>query len=68
MLTIKPGPVATPMTAHMNTRKADVNAVAKAIVAAIDRKADVLYVPGIFRLIMLVVRTIPERVFKKLNL
>jgi short-subunit dehydrogenase len=68
VLTIKPGPVATPMTAHMSVRKADVNAVAKAIVAAIDRKADVLYVPGIFRLIMFVVRAIPERVFKKLNL
>ncbi|HXE06551.1 MAG TPA: SDR family oxidoreductase [Acidobacteriaceae bacterium] len=68
VLTIKPGPVATPMTAHMNIKKADVNAVAKAIVSAIDRRADVLYVPFLFRPIMFVVRCIPERIFKKLNL
>lgn len=68
VLTIKPGPVATPMTAHMNIKKADVNAVAKSIVGAIDRKADVLYVPILFWPIMFVVRAIPERVFKKLNL
>ncbi len=68
VLTIKPGPVATPMTAHMNIKKADVNAVAKSIVSAIDRKADVLYVPILFWPIMFVVRAIPERVFKKLNL
>jgi short-subunit dehydrogenase len=68
VLTIKPGPVATAMTAHMNVKKADVNVVAKSIVAAIDRKADVLYVPGIWRMIMFVVRAIPESIFKKLNL
>lgn len=68
VLTIKPGPVATAMTAHMNVKKADVNAVAKSIVAAIDRKADVVYVPGIWAIIMFVVRAIPERIFKKLNL
>jgi len=68
VLTIKPGPVATAMTAHMNVKKADVNVVAKSIVAAIDRKADVVYVPGIWQIIMFVVRSIPERVFKKLNL
>jgi short-subunit dehydrogenase len=68
VLTIKPGPVATAMTAHMKGKKADVTAVAKAIVAAIDRKADVVYVPGLWRVIMFVVRSIPERIFKKLNL
>jgi short-subunit dehydrogenase len=68
VLTIKPGPVATPMTAHMNVKKADVNTVAATIVKAIDAKADNLYVPFIWQPIMFVIRNIPDRIFKKLNL
>ena len=68
VLTIKPGPVNTAMTAHMNIKKADVNKVAAAIVKAIDAKKDNLYVPGIFQPIMFIIRNIPERIFKKLNL
>jgi hypothetical protein len=56
------------MTAHMNIKKADVNKVAATIVKAIDAKQDNLYVPFIFQPIMFVVRNIPDRVFKKLNL
>ena len=68
VLTIKPGPVNTPMTAHMNIKKADVNKVAATIVKAIDAKKDNLYVPAIFQPIMFVIRNIPDRIFKKLNL
>ena len=68
VLTIKPGPVNTAMTAHMNIRKADVNKVAAAIVKAIDKKRDNLYVPGIFQPIMFIIRNIPDRIFKKSNL
>ena len=68
VLTIKPGPVNTAMTAHMDIKKADVNKVAAAIVKAIDAKKDNLYVPGIFQPIMFIIRNIPERIFKKLNL
>jgi decaprenylphospho-beta-D-erythro-pentofuranosid-2-ulose 2-reductase len=70
VLTIKPGPTRTAMTAGMpkSEKFADPNAVAKAIVAAIAAKKDQLYVPFIWAPIMLVIRTIPERVFKKLNL
>jgi short-subunit dehydrogenase len=70
VLTIKPGPTKTAMTASMkgNERFADVNAVAKAIVGAIDKRADTLYVPFQWQPIMFVIRHIPERVFKKLNL
>jgi len=68
VMTIKPGPVDTAMTAHMKIRKADVNKVAAAIVKAIDRRVDVLYVPAIFLPILFIVRHIPERIFKKLNL
>ena len=68
VLTIKPGPVNTAMTAHMNIRKADVNKVAATIVKAIDAKKDNLYVPGIFQPIMFIIRNIPDRIFKKSNL
>ena len=68
VLTIKPGPVDTPMTANMKIKKADVNSVAQAIVKAIDKRVDTLYVPFLFMPIMFVIRHIPERVFKKLNL
>jgi short-subunit dehydrogenase len=68
VLTIKPGPVDTAMTAHMAIKKADVNKVAATIVKAIDAKQDNLYVPFIFQPIMFIIRNIPDRIFKKLNL
>jgi decaprenylphospho-beta-D-erythro-pentofuranosid-2-ulose 2-reductase len=70
VMTIKPGPVKTAMTEGMkgNAKFADVDAVAASLVKAIDRGDDVVYVPGIWRVIMAVIRAIPERVFKKLNL
>jgi decaprenylphospho-beta-D-erythro-pentofuranosid-2-ulose 2-reductase len=70
VLTIKPGPVKTAMTAGMkgSEKFADVNAVAKSIVAAVDARKDTLYVPFQWQPIMFVIRNIPERIFKKLNL
>lgn len=70
VLTIKPGPTKTAMTSGMkgSEKFADVNAVAKAIVTAIDKRVDTLYVPFQWQPIMFVIRHIPERVFKKLNL
>lgn len=70
ILTIKPGPTKTAMTAGMKGAEkfADVNAVARSIVAAIDKRKDNLYVPFQWQPIMFVIRHIPERVFKKLNL
>ena len=70
VLTIKPGPTRTAMTAGMpkSEKFADPNAVAKSIVAAIAAKKDQLYVPFIWAPIMLIIRNIPERVFKRLNL
>lgn len=73
VITIKPGPVKTSMTAGMKgqSKFADPNKVAATIVKAIDKGAkgpDVLYVPGIWRVIMTVIRAIPESLFKKLNL
>ena len=70
VLNIKPGPVKTAMTTGMkgSEKFADVNAVAKTIVNAIDKRADNLYVPFQWQPIMFVIRHIPESIFKKLNL
>ncbi|MGB9032241.1 MAG: SDR family NAD(P)-dependent oxidoreductase, partial [Acidobacteriaceae bacterium] len=70
VLTIKPGFVSTPMTAHIpkNALFAEPAGVAKHIVRAIEKRKDVAYVPPFWGLIMLVVRNIPRRIFKKLNM
>ncbi|MBS1823120.1 MAG: SDR family oxidoreductase [Acidobacteria bacterium] len=70
VLTIKPGPTKTAMTAGMKGAEkfADVDKVAASIVKAVDARADSLYVPFQWQPIMFVIRHIPERVFKKLNL
>lgn len=70
VLTIKPGPVDTPMTAHM--KKGLLTASPKTVAATIyremeDGKAEVIYVPVYWRAIMAVVRAIPESVGKKLK-
>lgn len=70
VLTIKPGPVKTAMTAGMpkSEKFADVDSVAESIVSAIDKQKSTLYVPFQWQPIMFVIRNIPERIFKKLNL
>ena len=71
VMTIKPGPVRTSMTVGMKKAPksmADVNDVAATLVRAIDKGTDVVYVPGIWRVIMAVIRAIPEAMFKKLDL
>jgi decaprenylphospho-beta-D-erythro-pentofuranosid-2-ulose 2-reductase len=70
VITIKPGPVQTPMTDHMPnaTRFADPDRVARDIVRALARRApDVLYTPKVWRYVMTGVRQIPETVFKRLS-
>lgn len=70
VLTIKPGPVKTAMTSGMkgSEKFADVDKVAQSIVKAIDKRRDVFYVPFQWQPIMFIIRSIPERIFKKLNL
>lgn len=70
VLTIKPGFIATPMTAHLRQGPLFISAdrAAALIARAIDRRKDVAYIPGFWRLIMLVIRHIPEAVFKRLLL
>ncbi len=70
VLTIKPGFVATPMTAHVakNALFASPQQVARGICKAIEQRRDVAYVPWFWAVIMLLVRSIPSRFFKKMNL
>ena len=69
VLTIKPGPVDTPMTDGMKKGglMASPAAVGKQIHTAMLRKNGVIYTPGIWRFIMLIIRHIPESVFLKLK-
>ena len=70
VLTVKPGFVDTPMTASFKKGAlwASPDAIAQGIVGAIDKKRDVVYLPGFWWLIMTLIRHIPERIFKKLSL
>lgn len=68
--TIKPGFVDTPMTASFKKGAlwAQPDQVAKDIVQAVDKGATVVYTPGFWRVIMLIIKHIPEFVFIKLTL
>jgi decaprenylphospho-beta-D-erythro-pentofuranosid-2-ulose 2-reductase len=71
VITVKPGFVATRMTEGMKLPPrltAQPEEVAAAVLKAEARGRDVLYVRPIWRLIMLVIRMIPEAVFKRLKL
>lgn len=71
VMTIKPGFVDTPMTQGLPLPAALVakpEQVAQRIMAGIERKASTLYTPGFWALIMLIIRSIPQPVFKRLNL
>jgi short-subunit dehydrogenase len=68
---IKPGPTATPMTAALSAqgqKMASVEQVAADIVRGIARGQAVVYTPGIWRFIMLVVMHIPRVVFDRIRL
>ena len=69
VLTIKPGFVATPMTAHLvqGPLFARPSKVAQRIVKAIERRRDVIYVPAFWGPIMFALRAIPRPIFKKVN-
>jgi len=70
VLTIKPGFVATPMTAHIpkNGLFATPEQVASGILNAVRRHRDVVYVPWFWRPIMTIIKAVPERIFKARNL
>nr|WP_315592641.1 SDR family NAD(P)-dependent oxidoreductase [uncultured Cupriavidus sp.] len=68
---VKPGPTKTPMTADLGvpeSRLASAEKVAMDIVHGIRRKRSVVYAPGKWRLIMLIIRHLPEFVFNRLSI
>jgi hypothetical protein len=71
VILVKPGPTATPMTAHLQSRGArlaSVERVAKIIVHAISNGQPVVYAPGQWKLIMQIIRSLPWFVFRKINI
>lgn len=70
IITVKPGFVATRMTAHLDLPEkltAQPEQVAAAILAAIEKKRDVIYVLPVWRAVMTLIRLMPEFVFKRLR-
>lgn len=71
VLTVLPGFVATRMTAGMDLPAkltATPQAVGAAVRRAVETRRNVIYVKPVWRLVMAVIRAIPEPVFKKLKL
>jgi NAD(P)-dependent dehydrogenase (short-subunit alcohol dehydrogenase family) len=69
VVTIKPGPVDTPMTRGLDKLPMLISAdeAARAILAG-SRRTGVVYVPARWRPIMLIIRSIPSFLFRKLNI
>jgi len=70
VVTIKPGFVDTPMTAALpkNALYASVRQVGRGVYRTIEARRDVAYVPWFWRAIMLLIKVLPEPVFKRLRL
>jgi decaprenylphospho-beta-D-erythro-pentofuranosid-2-ulose 2-reductase len=67
---IQPGFIDTPMTAQIKKGPlwAKPEQIAPAIAASAQNGGPIIYVPGFWRLIMLVIRNLPTFVFNKLNI
>lgn len=71
VLTIKPGFVDTPMTAGIRRKGplwASPERVAAGIVGALEARRDVVYLPWFWAPIMWIIKSIPERMFKRMSL
>jgi len=69
IMTVKPGFLDTPMTYGMHSPLIwSRDKAAKTIIKAMRRKREVIYVPFFWRYIMLIIKLIPEKIFKRLNL
>jgi short-subunit dehydrogenase len=67
---IKPGPTLTPMTENLSSTKgfANVEDVAKDIVLGLQKGKLVIYTPGKWQIIMMIIRHLPTFIFNKLNI
>lgn len=70
VVTIKPGFVDTPMTREFNKGFlwAKPTKISERIVNAVDKKNDEVYAPSFWFGIMCIVKNIPNRIFKRINL
>jgi decaprenylphospho-beta-D-erythro-pentofuranosid-2-ulose 2-reductase len=71
VMTVKPGFVRTRMTEHMKLPAlltASPAEVGEAVFRGLNRRKDVIYVRSIWFFVMLVIRLMPERIFKRLKL
>ena len=71
MVLIKPGPTDTPMTAALKgkgPKMAEVTAVAGSIVDGIAKAKSVVYAPGKWAVIMMVIRHLPRFIFNKMDI
>ena len=71
VVTVLPGFVATKMTDAMDLPAkltAQPREVADAVLQAIQKKHNVIYVKPIWQLIMMIIRNIPERIFKEMKI
>lgn len=71
VMTVLPGFVATRMTAGMDLPAkltAQPVAVAAAIEAGVRKQRNIIYVKPVWALVMLIIRNIPEMIFKKLSI
>lgn len=71
VLCVRPGPVDTPMTAHMEKGGAlwtTPEQVARDIERAIGKRSVLIYTPWFWRYIMLIIRHLPRVIFDKLNI
>ena len=70
VVTIKPGYVDTPMTSEFKKGFlwANPNAVARSILKAIDSQKTEVYVPGFWWALMMLIKIIPNKIFKKILL
>jgi decaprenylphospho-beta-D-erythro-pentofuranosid-2-ulose 2-reductase len=70
VLTVKPGPVFTPMTEGLEKMPMaiDVDRAADGIWRAIVRRADTAYVPIQWGVIMPIIQSIPSLVFRRMSL
>lgn len=70
VLTIKPGFVDTPMTEGFKKNElwAKPERIARGIVRAVDKRRGVVYLPWFWWGIMLLIRSVPEAIFKRIRL
>ena len=70
VVTIKPGFVDTPMTEGVRKTPlfASARRVGRGVHRAIEHRRDVVYIPWFWRPVMMVIRGLPERLFKRLHL